>query len=39
MTTATTISRQNDADSRVSTTQFWENLVIEVLLVVESKAL
>ena len=39
MTTATTFSRQNDADSRVNTTKFWENLVIVVILVLESKVL
>ena len=39
MTTATTFSRQNDAGSRASTTQYWENLVLVVVLVLESKAL
>ena len=39
MTTATTFSRQNDAGSHASTTQYWENLVLEVVLVLESKAL
>ena len=39
MTTATTFSHQNDAGSRASTTQYWENLVLEVVLVAESKAL
>ena len=29
----------NDAGSRVSNTQYWENLVLEVVLVSESKAL
>ena len=32
-------SRQNDAGSRVSDTQYWENLVLVVALVSESKAL
>ena len=27
--TATTFSSQNDAGSRVSTTQYWKNLVLE----------
>ena len=39
MTTATTFSRQNDAGSRASTTYYWENLVLVVVLVLESKAL
>ena len=39
MMTAITFSPQNDASSRVSTTQYWENLVLVVLLVLESKAL
>ena len=39
MTTATTFSRQNDAGSRESTTQYWENLVFVAVLVSESKAL
>ena len=38
MTTATTFSRQNDAGSRASTTQYWENLVLVVVLVAKSKA-
>ena len=37
--TATTFSRQNDAGSRVNNTQYWENLVLVVVLVLESKAL
>ena len=37
--TATTFSRQNDAGSRVSTTQYWKNLVLVVILVSESKGL
>ena len=39
MTTATAFSRQNDAGSRVNNTQYWENLVLVVVLVLESKAL
>ena len=39
MTTAITFARQNDAGSRVSNTQYWENLVLVVVLVSESKAL
>jgi len=39
MTTTVTFSRQNDAGSRASTTQYWENLVLVVVLVSESKAL
>ena len=35
--TAITFSRQNDAGSRVSNTQYRENLVLVVLLVLESK--
>ena len=34
MTTATKFSRQNDANSRVSTTWYRENLVLVVVLVV-----
>ena len=37
--TATTFSHQNDAGARVRTTQYWENLVLVVVLVSESKAL
>ena len=37
--TTTTFSRQNEAGSRVSTTYYWKNLVLVVLLVLESKAL
>ena len=37
--TATTFSRQNDAGSRARTTYYWENLVLVVLLVLESKGL
>ena len=37
--TAITFSRQNDSGSRVSNTQYWENLVLVVVLVSESKAL
>ena len=39
MTTAIMFSHQNDAGSRVSNTQYWENLVLVVVLVSESKAL
>ena len=39
MTTVITFSRQNDVGSRVSNTQCWENLVLLVVLVSESKAL
>ena len=39
MTTAVTLSRQNEAGSPVSNTQYWENLVLVVVLVSESKAL
>ena len=37
VTTATVFSRQNDAGSRVSNTQYWENLLLVVVL--DSKAL
>jgi len=39
MTTAVTFSRQNDVGSLKSTTQYWENLVLVVVLVSESKTL
>ena len=39
MTAATTFSRQNDAASGASTTYYWENLVLVVVLVLEPKAL
>ena len=39
MTTAILFSRQTDAGSRMSNTQYWENLVLVVVLVSESKAL
>ena len=39
MTTAITFSRQNDTCSRPSNTQYWENLVLVVVLVLESKGL
>ena len=39
MTTATMFSRQNDAASRASTIYYWENLVLAVVLVLESKGL
>ena len=38
MTTATTFSRQNDVGSRACTTQYWGNLVLVVVLVLESTA-
>ena len=37
MTTAIAFCRQNDAGSRARTTWYWENLVLEVFLVSESK--
>ena len=39
MTAATTFSRQIDAASRASTTYYWENLVLVVVLVLESRGL
>ena len=39
MTTAITFSRQNDAGSHVSNPQYRENLVLLVVLVLESKGL
>ena len=39
VTTATTFSRQNDAGSHASTTYYWENLVLVVALILESKGL
>ena len=39
MTKAIAFSRQNVAGSRARTTQYWENLVFVVVLVLESKAL
>ena len=39
MRTAITFSRRNDAGSRKSNTSYWENLVLIVVLVLESKAL
>ena len=39
VTTATTFSRQNDAGSRTCTTYYWENLVLVIVLVLESKGL
>ena len=36
---ATTFSRQIDAGSRTNTTYYWENLVLVIVLVLESKAL
>ena len=35
MTTAITFSRQNDAGSRASNTQYWENLFLVVVLISE----
>ena len=32
MTTATTFSRQNDAGARASTTKYWENLLLVLVL-------
>ena len=37
MTTVTMFSRQNDAASRASATYYWENVVLLVVLVLESK--
>ena len=39
MTTATTFSRPSDATSRASTTYYWKNIVLVVVLVLESKGL
>ena len=39
MTTRITFSRQNGADSRVSNTQYWENIVLIVVVVSESNVL
>ena len=39
MTPATTFSHRNDADSRARNAQYWENLVLLVVLVLESKGL
>ena len=39
MATAIMFSRQYDAGSRVSNTQYWKNLVLVVDLVLESKDL
>ena len=38
MTMAITFSRQNYVGSHVRTTSYWENLVLVVVLVLESKA-
>ena len=38
MTTAIAFSRQNDAGSRTNTANYWENLVLVVVLVLDSKA-
>ena len=37
--TAVTFSCQNDADSHMSYTQYWENLVLIVVLISESTGL
>ena len=37
MTTATSFSHQNDAGSRMCNTRYWENLILVVVLVLESK--
>ena len=39
MTTVSRISRQNDAGLRALTVVLWENLVLVVVLVLESEAL
>ena len=39
MTMAITVSRQIDVGSRVRYTYYWENLVLVVVLILESKAL
>ena len=39
MTMAITVSRQIDVGSRVRYTCYWENLVLVVVLILESKAL
>ena len=39
MTTATMFSSQNDVGSRASTTYYWENPVLVVVLALESKGL
>ena len=39
MTMASTVSRQIDVGSRVRYTYYWENLVLVVVLILESKAL
>ena len=39
MTTASRFSRQNDAGLRALSVGLWENLVLAVFLVLESKAL
>ena len=39
LTTATMFSRQNDVGSCACTTYYWENLVLVVVLILESKAL
>ena len=39
MTTAIAFSRQNDAGAHVCTTKYWRNLILVVILVLESKVL
>ena len=39
MTMAITVSRQIDVGSRVRYTYYWENFVLVVVLILESKAL
>ena len=39
MTTATTFSRQYGVGSHACTTYYWENLLLVVVLILESKAL
>ena len=39
MTMTTMFSRQNDVGSRMNNTQYWENLMLIVILFSESKAL
>ena len=36
MTATTMFSRQNDAGSRVSNTQYWENFVLVVVFILKS---
>ena len=39
MTTTGTFSRQNDSGSRARSKEYWEDLVLVVVLVLESKGL